>query len=247
LTPPLPYPHESRPVPPPRADAGAAAAAPAWRTIGYSRQARPIRVSTHGTGPRRVLWVGRIHGDEPEGLLATAELPAAFLEADLGSAVTLTIVEDLNPDGGEAGARSNVAGVDLNRNFPARNFEPSAATGPHPLSEPESRAFAALLAEVEPHLVVVCHSWNNRHFINYDGPAAALARRFAALSGYPLVPSTSFAATPGSLGSWVGIDRGIPILTIEWLKGKDPREAWAETRAAALAVIAGGDESPPPR
>jgi hypothetical protein len=43
--------------------------------------------------------------------------------------------------------------------------------------------------------------------------------------------------TPGSLGSWAGIDQQIPTLTLELpndLKGPD---CWADNRQALLAVI----------
>src|SRR5262245_11074347 len=49
-----------------------------WTTLATSVEGRPIRLATIGHGPRRVLWVGGIHGDEREGARATAELPAAF-------------------------------------------------------------------------------------------------------------------------------------------------------------------------
>ena len=45
--------------------------------------------------------------------------------------------------------------------------------------------------------------------------------------------------TPGSLGSFVGIDLEIPILTIEYERGKDQALTWSETRSAILAVIRG--------
>ncbi|HLU40022.1 MAG TPA: M14 family zinc carboxypeptidase [Planctomycetota bacterium] len=210
-----------------------------WRELGRSVQGRPIRAREVGSGARRVLWVGGIHGNEREGTLATAALPADFLAAGLGDRVTLTIVEDLNPDGRAVSTRGNANGVDLNRNFPARTFVPASGSGERPLSEPESRILHDLIRALRPDLVIVCHSWSNRHFINYDGPAGDLARRFAALSGYPLVESRSFAATPGSLGSFVGGDLGLPILTIEWRQGCDWQAAWEDVRRAALAVIEG--------
>lgn len=210
-----------------------------WRELGRSVRGRPIRARTVGHGARKVLWIGGIHGNEPEGSIATAALPGDFLAAGLAETVTLTIIEDLNPDGRAANTRGNANKVDLNRNYPARTFVPSPENGPQPLSEPEAKVLHDFVLEHRPHLVVVCHAWNGKHFINYDGPAAELARLFADLSGYPLVVSNSFNPTPGSLGQWIGADLGLPILTLEWLKGKNWQEAWEETRTAALAVIAG--------
>jgi hypothetical protein len=153
--------------------------------------------------------------------------------------VTLTILEDANPDGAAMNVRGNANGVDLNRNFPARNFRRNRFHGGRPLSQPEARALHDLILRLEPHLVIVAHSWHDAHFINYDGPDAArvLAERFARLSGYPLRRSDEFAETPGSLGSWVGGELGIPILTLEYLRAREPVAAWEETRTAILAVI----------
>ncbi len=210
-----------------------------WREVGRSVDARPLRVRTVGHGPRRVLWIGGIHGNEPEGSIATASLPADFLAAGLADRVTLTILEDANPDGRAKKTRGNARGIDLNRNYPARNFVPSDDRGAAPLSEPEARVVHDLVRSTDAQLVIVCHGWNDRQFINFDGPAHDLAQRFADLSGYPLVASSAINATPGSLGSWVGNDLGRPILTIEWRKGRDWQEAWEETRVAALTVIGG--------
>ncbi len=225
-------------VPPPAAPA--ATAPSQWRSAGSSIEGRPIRVRQVGRGPRRVLWIGGIHGDEREGSVATAELPAAFAgRAELSEAVTLTIVDDLNPDGTEAGRRTNERGVDLNRNFPARNFLASPTTGEQPLDQPEAAALHGLVLELAPDLVIVAHSTRGRRFINFDGPAAALAQRFADLSAFPIVESNELHPTPGSLGSWFGRDLGRPILTIEFDRGEDPAAAWEQTREAILAVIAG--------
>ena len=62
---------------------------------------------------------------------------------------------------------------------------------------------------------------------------------FAVMSKYRVVPSNNFAKTPGSLGSWVGFTLEKSILTLEYLRGKDPEEAWRETRMAILGVILG--------
>ncbi len=224
------------------ADANAPGAAavwlPQWRAIGESRKGRPLRVTTVGHGPRRVLWIGGIHGDEREGRIATAELPRAFL-ATPGAAelVTLTILEDVNPDGTAQNTRGNAVGVDLNRNYPAGNFVANRFHGGRPLDQPEARALHDYISSELPHLVIVAHSWRGDHFINYDGPAERLAERFSQLSGYRVQPSEGIRGTPGSLGSWVGGKLGLPILTLEYLRGRDPWDAWIETKAAILAVV----------
>lgn len=218
-----------------------------WGEIGQSVEGRPIRMRTIGDGPRRVLWIGGIHGDETEGKVATEELPDAFADRPgLASAVTLTIVEDINPDGRVAGTRVNAHGVDLNRNYPATNYQPGDSRGPRALSEPEARALHDLILRLDPHLVIVAHSWGAKPdgpnwFVNFDGPAEHLAELFSRLSGYPVKPSTELHGTPGSLGSFVGIDRRTPILTLEYARGRDPRTCWMETREAILAVIEGPD------
>jgi hypothetical protein len=211
---------------------------PEWRMIGNSVAGEPIRVATVGTGPRRVLWIGGIHGDEREGRVATAELPAALADVPGAfEAVTLTLLDDVNPDGTARGTRGNKNGVDLNRNYPAANFKPLRQHGIRPLSQPEARALHDLVLSLRPHLVIVAHSWRGDHFINFDGPAEQLADRFRRLSTYPLRISDDIAPTPGSLGSWIGRTLGIPILTIEYLRGSDPDKAWQDTKSAILAVV----------
>ena len=210
-----------------------------WQTIGRSVEGRPLRVLRVGTGPRKVLWIGGIHGDEPQGAVATDSLAAAFNEAGLGSRATLTILEDDNPDGRTAHTRDNANHVDLNRNFPARNFDnTNAEYGRVALSQPESRALYDLIQRARPSLVISCHASRGHQYVNYDGPAKAIAGRFSQLSGFPVEPSNALGfGTPGSLGSLVGIDRGIPILTIEFLRNSSPTAAWSAIRQAALSAI----------
>lgn len=211
-----------------------------WENAGQSVQGRPIRVKSIGTGRRHVLFIGGIHGDEPEGWYTTTQLPKAFSDQGLADTVTLTILEDANPDGRAAYTRGNANGVDVNRNFPASNFDGSnPANGSSPLSQPESRAVVTTINRVEPALVLVFHSWVNREFINFDGPARAVADRFSSTSGLLVEESNSFAPTPGSLGSYVGRDRGIPLLTIEVRKGSDPHAVWHQLERALINAIRG--------
>lgn len=211
-----------------------------WTVIGQSVQGRPLRMRTIGTGPRHVLFIGGIHGDEPEGAYTTTQLPIAFAAAGLADNVTLSILEDANPDGRAANTRTNANGVDVNRNFPASNFDSTNPDyGSTPLSQPESRAVVAAIDRLTPALIVVAHSWYDREFINFDGPARAIAERFSMSSGLPVEASNSFAPTPGSLGSYAGRDRGIALLTVEVRKGSDPRAVWQRLSNALLDAIRG--------
>lgn len=208
-----------------------------WRQIGRSVEGRPIEALTVGEGPTRVLVIGSIHGDEIESLDATDALVDLLDDAE----VTVRIVRDLNPDGTARGRRTNANGVDLNRNFPASNFSPSRARGLSPLSEPESAALAVELDLFGPDVVVVCHSIRSGPFVNFDGPGAELAGVFADAaqavdSRWRVVPDMGYG-TPGSLGSFVGVDRQIAILTIEQDRGEDPAVAAEALIAGVLAIV----------
>lgn len=215
-------------------------AEPTWQPIATSVQDRRIQTTTVGHGPHRVLFVGGIHGDEPEGSVTAAQLPAAFVAAGLSEAATLTVIEDVNPDGRAAGTRGNANGVDVNRNFPARNFDSTIPeSGGEPLSQPESRALVDTIDRVHPDLILVAHSWRGRQFINFDGPARQIAEQFSMTSGLPVEESSSFAPTPGSFGSYAGRDRGMAVLTIEVLRGTEPTVVWTSLEEALLQAIRG--------
>lgn len=215
-----------------------------WQPVGRSAEGRAIEACEVGSGARKVLWVGGIHGTEREGSVATERLPAAFANTrTLGDHVTLTLVRDLNPDGSAANNRHNARDVDLNRNFPATNFVPHRRRGRAPLDQPESRVLHDLIVRGRPDLVLICHS-TERGYINFDGPARRYAEVFSRASGYPVVESNTLHSTPGSLGSWVGLDLGIPILTLEYRRGTPPERAWDETRDAILAVLGSWSSDP---
>jgi len=213
---------------------------PQWQQIGSSVEGRPLQLLRIGHGPRKVLWIGGIHGDEREGRSSVDELPRLLQQhPDASQRVTLLLLADLNPDGTAVLRRTNARGVDLNRNYPAPNFKPGRFHGRAPLDQPEARCLHDLILRERPDLVVVMHSWRGDHFINFDGPGHELAQRYHELSGYRLQESTGIAPTPGSLGSWVGGSLGIPILTVEYERGRDPWAVWQETAAASLAVVLG--------
>ena len=58
-------------------------------------------------------------------------------------------------------------------------------------------------------------------------------------NGYPVTATMGYP-TPGSLGSWAGIDRQIPIVTLELPREQPGHEAWVTNREALLAAIREG-------
>jgi protein MpaA len=179
----------------------AAAAAPtaAARTLdlGDSVQGREIvAVEVAGARPRTaVLVVGSIHGNEPAGIA----IARALMRVRPPTGVALWIVPDLNPDGVTADTRQNAHGVDLNRNFPTRWQAQSGAfaSGPHPLSEPESRIAYRLILRVRPAVSIWFHQHAN--LVDDSSGNRALERRFAAISGLPLRPLPRYG---GSAVTW---------------------------------------------
>ena len=177
--------------------AGPAAAAVRTRDLGDSVQGREIvAVEVAGAHPRSaVLVVGCIHGNEPAGIA----IARALMRVRPPSGVALWIVPDLNPDGVAVDTRQNAHGVDLNRNFPTGWQAQGGifASGPRPLSEPESRLAYRLILRVRPTVSIWFHQHAN--LVDDSSGNHALERRFAAIVGLPLRPLTRYG---GSAVTW---------------------------------------------
>lgn len=213
-----------------------------WTAIGQSTRGAEIEALRFGSGPLRVLIIGSIHGDEPEGVDLVERLAVDLSnESGLLADATVLLVRNANPDGTATRTRTNSNGVDLNRNFPARNWKAIAksktgTSGSEPGTEPETQAILKMLDEFEPHRIVAIHSTRGKPMVNYDGPALELARAMSRHNRY--VPSETIGyPTPGSLGSYAGIDLKIPIITLELPRGIAPDLAWKENREALLQSL----------
>jgi len=208
---------------------------------GASTEGRTIAVHFIGSQGPSVLVIGGIHGSEPEGLAPAKALLERLRREQMRA--RFAHVEDLNPDGSLALSRYNARGVDLNRNWPASSFRAGASRGAAALSEVETRFGDDLIRRVEPELVIVLHSIQTGPFVNYDGPARDLAAIFAQAANEADerhlwdVQSEMGYATPGSIGSYLGVDRGVAVLTIEFDRGHDERDATAALIAGFEAVV----------
>jgi len=168
--------------------------------FGHSLQGRELVAFRAGpTGAhRRLLVVGVVHGDETAG----QAIAQALLRTAPPSTTEVVVVPDLNPDGVARGTRQNARGVDLNRNFPYRwkglgQRGDQQYSGIGPLSEPESRAMAALIQGLRPTVSVWFHQPVG--VIDESGGSVPVESRFAKVLGLPLRRLRRYN---GSAASW---------------------------------------------
>jgi protein MpaA len=189
---------------------------PQWGTIpwtpstyGRSHLGLPLEVWRPSNRCARLIFAA-IHGEEPETTYAMSRALRQLAEPSEHCAVVLAA----NPDGLIRGTRGNARGVDLNRNFPSRDWQPKPVThrstiedksdillgtGESPGSEPEVQALLSL------HAPLACID---------DANASPLGQRLAERTGMPFVRDVGYP-TPGSFGSW-GADNGVAVITYEF-------------------------------
>lgn len=164
-----------------------------------------------------ILFIGGVHGDEPEGVRLAQEL-LAHITGNKVEYRPWVLIPCINPDGLENQQRTNANGVDLNRNFPSQcwsdqyekdRYYPGASPG----SEPETKALVNLIEKLRPQLIIHFHSW--KPMIVYTNKKAETAATLLAhSSGYFLKEDIGYP-TPGSLGEYAGNDLDIGVICIE--------------------------------
>lgn len=169
----------------------------------------------------RVLLIGGFHGDEYSSVSVVFKWMRILDEYHSGL-FHWQIIPLLNPDGllQPDSTRVNAHGVDLNRNFPMPDWQDMTRSywvdtthssrrhypGPAPLSEPESWWLVQEINSFHPDVIVSVHAPYG--IVDYDGPRDAphkLGRLYLNLLG----------TYPGSLGNYAGIQKQIPVVTIE--------------------------------
>lgn len=171
----------------------------------------------------RVLIMGGIHGDEYSSISIIFKWMALYSPAGLEGEYHWRFAPLVNPDGlldGDQAKRQNANGVDLNRNFPSQDWSDSAATywqestGSNPrrfpgraaASEPEVQWVVSQIEEFQPDVIVSVHA--PFHLLDFDGPAVA-PDKIGELYLHQL------GIYPGSLGNFAGLNRRIPVVTLE--------------------------------
>ncbi|MEE8304793.1 MAG: M14 family murein peptide amidase A [Candidatus Tectomicrobia bacterium] len=192
----------------------------------YSVRGTPLLIKEYPPLPprlpkARVLVIGGVHGDEYSSVSIMFKW-LKILDKHHSGLFHWQMVPLLNPDGllRKRSQRMNANGVDLNRNFATPNWQeesrhywiqrtrrnPRRYPGSASLSEPETRWLTDVIEHFEPHAIVAVHAPHG--IIDFDGPPPR-PRKFGHLRLRLL------GTYPGSLGNYAGVQKKIPVITIE--------------------------------
>lgn len=210
-------------------------------SLGESVERREIQAYVRpGPDGRTTVVLGGFHGDEPKSVsLARSLIDRLRDDPSIGIDTQWIIVPIVNPDGFERRRRRNANLVDLNRNFPTQNWTQGSKRsrmygGPEPASEPETNIVITLVERYAPERIVTIHSISGgRECNNFDGPGEEIARAMSEHNSYPVAGSIGYP-TPGSFGTWAGVERGIATITLELPAAHSTARCWADNRAALV-------------
>jgi len=193
---------------------------------GHSVKGAPILFKEYPPLPERtplgkVLLLGGIHGDEYSSVSVVFKW-MGILDEHHSGLFHWHIAPLVNPDGllQRKSTRVNASEVDLNRNFPVPGGEngaleywlttaagnPRRYPGPSAVSEPETAWIVDEIESFRPDVIVSVHAPHG--VVDYDGPRNGpykLGRLYLNLLG----------TYPGSLGNYAGVQKRIPVVTIE--------------------------------
>lgn len=199
---------------------------------------------------KRVLVFSLIHGDEtPAGSVGRYWIER--LET-LEPRNSWRVVPVLNPDGVKLKTRTNANRIDLNRNFPTKDWGDQAVRlwktqlksnwrrnpGIEGGSEPEVKCALRHIEDFKPDFVVSIHT--PLKVLDFDGPKAMRPPKFDYL------PWKSLGHYPGSLGRYLWFERNTPVLTTE-LDDSLPRSYKPfEHLQDMIGTLAGFEKPEPP-
>lgn len=177
---------------------------------------------------KTVLIIGVFHGDESQGEV----LINKFLKSlTIIKKNRLLLIPCLNPDGKNKNTRQNANGIDLNRNFPTKNWEKINKNdyygGEKPESEIETQFLVKILNKEKIDCILTIHA--PYKVVNYDGPAKEIAQKISEITGYPVQEDIGYP-TPGSFGTYCGIEKKIPTITLELPEDETEEELWLQNK-----------------
>jgi len=202
-------------------------------TVGTSVKGRKFYAYHFGTGSRKIIYFGSMHGSESntKSLLYAWISELEFHSSKIPNDITVIVIPTINPDGVAKHTRFNANGVDLNRNFDTVNWQEETffaygsyphGGGSEPFSEPESKAIANYVTKYRPYLTLSYHSAASVVIANENSLSFPFGKLYSKDSGYKYVPpadDTTFTyPITGAFGRWAA-ERSIPVLIIELATG----------------------------
>ena len=173
---------------------------------------------------KTVLIIGVFHGEEPQGEYLINKY---LKENTLNTKNTLYFIPCLNPDGKSENKRQNANGIDLNRNFPTKNWRrietPEYFGGTMAGSEIETKFMIDIINNYKFDAILSIHA--PFKIVNYDGPAQNLAKKISEFTGYKVQADIGYP-TPGSFGNYAGVERNIPVITLELDENDSNEHLW---------------------
>jgi len=174
---------------------------------------------------KKILVISLIHGDETHaGTVGRYWMER--LEA-IAPRNTWRVIPVANPDGLKYRTRTNANKIDVNRNFPTKDWSESAivnwkkGTSSNPRrfpgneagSEPETKCVMKHITEFNPDFIVSVHT--PLKVLDFDGPKVAPPK-------FDYLPWKSLGSFPGSLGRYMWMERQTPVLTMELKENLPP-------------------------
>ena len=80
-----------------------------------------------------------------------------------------------------------------------------------------------IIEKYVPDLIITLHE--PYCVVNYDGPAKEEAKQISEITGYKIEESIGYP-TPGSFGTYCGIERKIPTITLELPENSEKENLW---------------------
>ncbi len=199
----------------------------------------------------KTLIIGGIHGVEPQSRDFCEYYINEIKNQEFPSDTYLCIIPAINPDGLEIFTRGNANGVDLNRNFPSASWRNTTVSGNNayhpgsaPGSEPETKIIVDLLKKYNIKKIIAVHTnhyiqYPNPPMINYDGEhSRELAEKISIRSHLPCHGDIGYP-TPGSMGSYIGLDLKKTSITIELDDTKSSSELYKKHRGLFEVAVLG--------
>ncbi|MBL7664690.1 MAG: DUF2817 domain-containing protein [Bacteriovoracaceae bacterium] len=200
---------------------------------------------TETKAKKYIYLVGGTHGDEVEGVYVLKKYYEWLQSNTELEELPIVVIPILNVDGYKNGTRVNARAVDLNRNYPSKDWSPEFKKdryfpGEAALSEPENQFLVKLFDKYKPAIVLSFHTW--KPVINYNGDCGDIARVLSEENEYPVADYIGYP-TPGSLGSFVPEKYNAGVITFEcpnFDENKNLQQIWEENEVGLKKLFTDG-------